>query len=663
MTATDDLVTAIERYTGRAGKRSGKNIRLLCPAHDDHDPSLDVAEGETGWPLTRCRSHDCTFEQICEAIGHQPSDFAPTEHGEWTPRGTATAIYDYTDATGHLLYQVCRTPDKQFPQRRPDPTSESGWRWNLEGIQRVLYHLPEVLAAAEEGQTIYITEGEKDADAIRKTGAIATCSPGGAGKWRDEYALPLHGAHAIIVADRDEPGIAHANAVAASLAAHLNGTADTIQIVQAKEGKDAHDHFAAGLTLNDFQPLQELAVAAETPVIFETLRSFLERELPPNESLVGVTRDGTNLLPRYGWVMPWGREGSGKTSILVDLIFHACAGIDWLGYPIGRALKIVAIVNEGVPGGLQDKLRQKVERFEQSEAVLDNLAVYASPWGEFTFRNEQIADHARDFARDFEADYVALDPLHTLGTSGAGAPTETEEFKHLLRSFGLWDWLGMLTAHHANKGGMVSGDWARHPDTVIHLEKDGKQPATKLTLQKARPADPAELGVPFLLEWEIDTLGYKRIDLQTTSSFDEDEAFSKATEVLEAAAEPIGKRALYEAIGGHSEHVRKAIDRWLKDGKIVNLTPEKRTFKLVLASSVQEHWTQLDATEAIDAETLMGTADASVQQPGTQPDASPDHPQTGSVASCVPVPVGDAGGRNEVRAEQDTDATDDIPLD
>ncbi len=257
MTATDDLIAAIERQTGRPGKRSGKNIRLLCPAHDDHDPSLDVAEGETGWPLTRCRSHDCTFEQICLAVGHKPEDFAPTDSGEWTPRGTATAVYDYTDADGHLLYQVCRTPDKQFPQRRPDPTSESGWRWNLEGVDRVLYRLPEVLDSASEGGTVYITEGEKDADAIRKAGAIATCSPGGAGNWRDSYAPMLHGAHIIIVADKDEPGVEHAHTVAASLASHLNGTADTIQIVQAKEGKDAYDHLAAGLTLDQFVALDE----------------------------------------------------------------------------------------------------------------------------------------------------------------------------------------------------------------------------------------------------------------------------------------------------------------------------------------------------------------------------------------------------------------------
>jgi hypothetical protein len=57
---------------------------------------------------------------------------------------------------------------------------------------------------------------------------------------------------------------------------------------------------------------------------------------------------------------------------------------------------------------------------------------------------------------------------------------------------------------------MVSGDWGRHPDTLIRLEKDGAKPATKWVLQKARPDDPNKLHKPELLEWDTETLGYQR---------------------------------------------------------------------------------------------------------------------------------------------------------
>ena len=68
----------------------------------------------------------------------------------------------------------------------------------------MLYRLPEVLRAVRAGKTVHITEGEKDADAIVEAGGVATCNPGGAGKWRDEYASPLAGAQSVKVwADKD----------------------------------------------------------------------------------------------------------------------------------------------------------------------------------------------------------------------------------------------------------------------------------------------------------------------------------------------------------------------------------------------------------------------------------------------------------------------------
>jgi hypothetical protein len=357
--------------------------------------------------------------------------------------------------------------------------------------------------------------------------------------------------------------------------------------------------------------------------------------------------------------MPWGKEGSGKTSILVDLLFHACAGIDWLQYTVDRPLKIVAIVNEGVPGGLQDKLRQKSERWEHGDAVLDNLAVYASPWGEFTFANDRMVEHAQGFARDFGADYVALDPLHTLGSIGVGSPVETEAFKHVLRGFGLWDWLGIITSHHSNKAGMLSGDWGRHPDTVIHLEKDGKQPQTKFTLHKARPADPQELGVPCLLKWIVDSLGFERVELKEAASFDEEAGLEKARNALLNAAKPMGKEALAKAVGQTLAHARQAVDKWISDGSIVDLTPAQRRFTLVLPSSVDNAATEPDATLLDLARISMAEPNTGVETPPTQLDETAEPPASASYSLRRP----------PFREEDVTDVTerakfnnDDIPF-
>jgi len=139
---TDDFIRAVESFTGRGGQRRGKETRLLCPGHDDHDPSLDVREGDDGSPLVQCRSHQCSFEKICDAIGRSPSEFLPPlAVGE-----DIVAAYDYVDEEGALLFQVVRRSRKRFGQRRPD--GNGGWIWKLDGTRRVPYRLPRVLEAA-----------------------------------------------------------------------------------------------------------------------------------------------------------------------------------------------------------------------------------------------------------------------------------------------------------------------------------------------------------------------------------------------------------------------------------------------------------------------------------------------------------------------------------
>ena len=89
------------------------------------------------------------------------------------------AIYDYTDESGELLFQVCRKPDKAgFPQRRAD--GKGGWIWKTGDVRKVLYRLPELIEAVANERRILIVEGEKDVESLRKLNVPATCNPGGA---------------------------------------------------------------------------------------------------------------------------------------------------------------------------------------------------------------------------------------------------------------------------------------------------------------------------------------------------------------------------------------------------------------------------------------------------------------------------------------------------
>src|SRR5215468_9910315 len=129
--------------------------------------------------------------------------------------GRIVAVYDYVDENNVPLFQVVRFEPKDFRQRRPD--GNGGWIWNLDGVRRVPYHLPELLKAA----IVFFCEGEKDANNVRKLGLTATTIPGGASKgkskWRSEFSQYFVGKTVYISPHNDEAGRAHAMTVAGNL--------------------------------------------------------------------------------------------------------------------------------------------------------------------------------------------------------------------------------------------------------------------------------------------------------------------------------------------------------------------------------------------------------------------------------------------------------------
>src|SRR4051812_49303758 len=115
------LERVLQAFPG--ARLQGKEWATRCPAHDDHDPSLNIREGEQGSVVLICRSRGCPPEAIIAAAGLTMADLFP-DHGQHivhTPQPCMVASYDYQNAEGNLLYQVVRFEPKAFRQRRPDP--------------------------------------------------------------------------------------------------------------------------------------------------------------------------------------------------------------------------------------------------------------------------------------------------------------------------------------------------------------------------------------------------------------------------------------------------------------------------------------------------------------------------------------------------------------
>lgn len=255
-------------------RRLGKGWTARCPAHDDQNPSLSITEGDDGRVLLKCHA-GCSTEAICQALGLTVAHLFPPEtakrtNSKRTDRREVTA-HDYRDEYGALLFQVVRYDPKGFSQRRPD--GNGGWIPNLDGVRRVLYRFPELLAA-DPNAWIFIVEGEKDADRLAAAGLVSTTNPGGAGKWSKVDSGPLRGRRVVVLCDNDPSGERHRNDVARD----LFGKAAEVRCVELHglpSKGDVSDWLDAGHTVSELLALVEAADSlkgkppppGETPVV------------------------------------------------------------------------------------------------------------------------------------------------------------------------------------------------------------------------------------------------------------------------------------------------------------------------------------------------------------------------------------------------------------
>jgi hypothetical protein len=210
--------------------------------------------------------------------------------------GEVIATYDYKDANGKLLFQVCRTNDKRFFQRRPD--GDGGWINGLGNIKPVLYRLPELLQAVQRGEMVFIPEGEKDVNNLARLGLAATTNPMGAGKWRDHYGDCLKGASCVILPDNDDPGRKHAEQVARS----LHGKAASVKILELPglpPKGDVSDWLAAGHAKEDLLRLVEAAREWEPAKSQERQKTKKEDERKPTRQTSFFVNEGTLLEQIY----------------------------------------------------------------------------------------------------------------------------------------------------------------------------------------------------------------------------------------------------------------------------------------------------------------------------------------------------------------------------
>lgn len=386
-----------------------------CPGHDDQRESLSWKDGDKGLIL-KCHA-GCEVVAIVAALALSMRDLF--HESDERPIGPSiVAEYDYRDETGALLYQAVRYQPKDFRQRRPN--GQGGWLWNLEGVRRVLYRLPELHGQPE----VYVVEGEKDANRLWELGIPATCNVGGAGKWRDEYAGGLASAgveRVVVLPDNDPPGLAHAQAVRKScLAAGIE--AGVILLPGLPTKGDVSDWLAAGGTKDS---LLALARAERQARVYDPADDW---QTIVNSWTALRYSSGISHLDRLaGGMMPGqlivvgGRTSHGKTQFCLALAgtsVRAGVSVDILTLEEPRWVitrRLIAMDGEISLSSLTDGTLSKSD-FDKAEATVRRIQGWPLIVSDLSSVRSIDEDAVLDAVRSAPGQVVIVDHIQQVAT-------------------------------------------------------------------------------------------------------------------------------------------------------------------------------------------------------------------------------------------------------
>lgn len=426
--------------------------------------------------------------------------------------------YKYTDEKGTLLFTKYRVEPgregkkKDFYYEHIDKNGNAVK--SLDGCHRVLYRLPELIKAIDKGQTIYLVEGEKDADNLSKNSIPATTALGSL-EWNDEYTETLKNADVAILFDMDKTGHKRRDL----LCKKLFGKVKRLRVVDLPglEYRDSHGddisdwlkHNALSKLLNitketaDYSPppQEEETIndcidneTAPQPIALENeasnnvpnqasfndsliqtkkiraipLEAFLQLKLPEREMLLAP------FLPKQGLVLLYAKRGVGKTHIALGIAYAIASGGSFLKWHAPVPKKVLYIDGEMPANSMQERLRKldnaNDRKAEHSFLYIITPDLYEGIMPDLSTKEgrAQIEEIVKDF------DLIIIDNISSLFRSGVENEAESwqpaQDWALQLRRQGK----SVLFVHHAGKSGQQRGSSKKEDilDTVISLKQE-----------------------------------------------------------------------------------------------------------------------------------------------------------------------------------------------
>ncbi len=362
MTALQPVVTSpldrvLDALRARGGpvRKVGREWIALCPAHDDHHPSLNLGEGRDGALLVVCRSQQCAYADVMGALGLDPRDgFTDGDRQPaWSPQ--ALRRHTYRDPAGNVLGWAERQrggPPKFLPRALDGSLGSSPQ------LRATLYNAGAL--RDDPAAEVVLCEGEQDADAwTLHVGTPAVTNSNGAASFTEVHARQLAGRTVQVVLDRDGPGRKRLDKLReAGLWRH----ATVVGVYEPPPPyKDLAEHLAAGLKVEQLVavPVPEPDVSADDPPApdanppnddpFAAAVDKLRSELLSRDALADLP-EADPLIPgvlnRLTYSLLVGRDGTYKTFMALSWCLSLATGTPWQGRPVDTA-RVLYLIGEG----------------------------------------------------------------------------------------------------------------------------------------------------------------------------------------------------------------------------------------------------------------------------------------------------------------------------
>lgn len=493
----------IAKQLGNAKKVNGQWL-ASCPVpghgrgNGDKNPSLSITEGPDGKALFHCHGgcDQQTVFQVIREMGMLPE----LEITRPEPLALIKPItrqleqeWHYTDEEGVTLFikQRYKTADHKGKDYRLIKVDEAGRRHTTLGDARIVpYKLPELLDAIGKGRYVYLTEGEKAADAIISLGSVATSSHAGSGTWPDAITEYFAGANVVILPDNDMPGWKYAKKAAAKLlpvaksvrVVDLGGEdqgddayewiysqgktrQDLADLVKAQAPITAADEVHAPDRLRDKPPAEAPPAEAPAAPAQATPAAATQAAQPPKKQLVLEAWDEikdepvewliSKIIPKKGFVALYGPPGSFKSFIALDIAAAIARGTQWMGQEATPSENgaVIYIAGEG-HGGIGARIKACRIHHEIHESIpiyilrhQVNLRSSAEDINSLMIAVAELAE-----TRQLKIDLIVIDTLAR--AFGGGNENSSDDMGAFITSCGhlqeVFD-SALLVIHHSGK--------------------------------------------------------------------------------------------------------------------------------------------------------------------------------------------------------------------